>query len=132
MKIDVQRDKPKPGFCTLTPHGPIDSDTYMEFQNGIQPLLNPTIKAVLLDLRDVEYISSAGLGVIFTTKKTLLSRGGDLIFCNLKPQIKKLFEIVKALPVESIFASEKEADAYFYKIMNEEIQKQKGGGEEEG
>ena len=123
MRVDVQKNKP--GFCTAVPHGPIDSSTYEDFQKQINHLLAPGVKNLLIDLVNVDYISSAGLGVLFSLKKSLGASGGELGFCNLKPQIKKLFEIVKALPKENIFESEKEADRYFYKMMNDEIDNQR-------
>ncbi len=127
MDVDILPDKEKEGYFRIVPHGPIDSDTYVEFRDKAAPILSKTTKVVLLDLRAVDYISSAGLGVLFTIKKQLMQNGGELLFCNLKPQIKRLFEVVKALPKETIFESIQEADVYFYKIMNEEIDRQKGG-----
>ena len=78
---------------------------------------------VVVDLSGVDYISSAGLGVLFGMKKALKANGGDLYFCHIKPQIRRLFEIVKALPAETLFASYEEADRYLYKMMNDEIEK---------
>jgi anti-anti-sigma factor len=66
------------------------------------------------------YISSAGLGVIFSAKKNLESHGGKIILANLKPQIKKVFDIVKALPREAIFESMQEVDAYLDAMQKRE------------
>ena len=116
VKIEKRTDR---GYAfTVTPYGPIDSDTYMDFDDKIKPLLIPTTKAIVLDLADCEYISSAGLGVLFTMKKFLKQNGGELLFMNLKPQIIRLFELVNALPKETLFKDAEEADAYLYKMMN--------------
>lgn len=128
MHVDILPDKDKPGFFIVAPHGSIDSDTYLDFQGRVTPLLVKSTRGVIIDLSRVDYISSAGLGVIFTMRKALLGNAGELLFSNVKPQIKRLFDIVKALPKESIFESTEEADRYFYKIMNEEIERQKRGG----
>ena len=125
MRIEISPRKDKPGFFSVVPHGPIDSDTYQEFSNNINPFLNSSTRGIVIDLQDVDYISSAGLGAIFTLKKFLKSNNGDLLFCNIKPQIRKLFEIVKALPDATLFENIAEADHYFYKIMNETIEKEK-------
>ena len=125
MQVDIKSDPSKPGFVIVTPYGSIDSDNYMDFQKQLEPTLIKATKNILMDFRDVDYISSAGLGVLFSVKKMLVTNGGELYFCNLKPQIKRLFEIVKALPNQKIFNSPQEADRYFYKMMNEEIDKQK-------
>ena len=125
MRVKITTSPGKEGFFTVSPHGPIDSDTYLEFQNSITPLLVKSTKGICMDLADVDYVSSAGLGVFFNVNKVLSKNDGTLIFSNLKPQIKRLFEIVKALPPEILFENAAEADAYFYKMMNEEIERQK-------
>ena len=123
MAMQVKITSDKQANFTIVPHGSIDSDTYMEFQEKVKPLLDNITKNIVLDLAHVDYISSAGLGVLFTMKKHLKQHGGDLLFCNVKPQIKRLFEIVNALPKETLFKDVEEADAYLYKMMNREIEK---------
>ena len=122
MHVKIVPSDYRPGYYTVTPHGPIDSDTYLDFSDKVTPLLNPTTKAIVLDLSDVDYISSAGLGVLFTMKKHLKQNGGDLLFSNIKPQIKRLFEIVNALPKETLFKTTEEADAYLYRMMNKPVE----------
>lgn len=126
MYVQIQTDPQKKGTLTVTPHGPIDSDHYLDFDEKIKPLLVPSTKNILVDLANVDYISSAGLGVLFTMRKFLKKNGGDLLFCNIKPQVKRIFEIVNALPPETLFQSTQEADEYLYKMMQKEIDKEKG------
>ncbi len=49
--------------------------------------------AAVLDCRELDYISSAGLGLLFGTHKRLMESGGGLRLINLKPHIKELFAI---------------------------------------
>ena len=123
MHVKISPHGEREGHFTVTPFGPIDSDTYLDFSDKVTPLLNDKLKGILLDLANVDYISSAGLGVLFTMKKHLKGNKGDLLFCNLKPQIKRLFEIVNALPQETLFKNAEEADAYLYRMMNKELEK---------
>ena len=125
MHVEINASKDHDGFFTIVPHGSIDSDTYSAFQDKVNKILVKSTKKILINLEDVDYISSAGLGVLFTIKKFLHDNSGELLFCNLKPQIVKLFEIVKALPKEGIFESIQQVDEYLYKMMNQEIDKQK-------
>ena len=53
-------------------------------------------------MKDLEYISSAGIRVVVKTQKDLKSRNGELYFTNLKPQVKKVFEIINVLPFMQI------------------------------
>ncbi len=118
VKIEKRTDR---GYAfTVTPYGPIDSDTYLDFDDKIKPILIPSTKGIILDLANCDYISSAGLGVLFTMKKFLKLNGGELLFLNLKPQIVRLFEIVNALPKETLFKDAEEADAYLYRMMHPE------------
>ncbi|MCG3175658.1 MAG: hypothetical protein MOGMAGMI_00591 [Candidatus Omnitrophica bacterium] len=123
MRIKIEDDKSRPGSYVVTPYGSIDSSTYLEFKEKTDPLLVKHPKSIVVNLEGVDYISSAGLGVLFGMKKALRTNGGDLYFCHIKPQIRRLFEIVKALPAETLFASYEEADRYLYKMMNDEIEK---------
>ena len=126
MRVEIKPSKDKEGFFTVIPHGPIDSDHYLEFSDHITPLLVKTTRGIILDLSDVDYISSAGLGVLFTMKKFLKTNNGELLFCNLKPQIKRLFEIVNALPKETLFKDAEEADAYLYRMINKQTDLEDG------
>ena len=123
VHVKIVFDKEKVGFFTVMPSGSIDSDTYLDFREKIAPILNASTKGIVMDLSGVDYISSAGLGILFAVKKQLKQQNGDLVFCNLKPQIKRLFEIVNALPKETMFKNNVEADAYFYRMMNQTLEK---------
>jgi anti-anti-sigma factor len=66
----------------------------------------------VLDMRDLDYISSAGLRVIFKAAKQVKSAGNRLAAANRKPHIEKVFEILKALPDMAVFANDAEMDEY--------------------
>jgi anti-anti-sigma factor len=68
---------------------------------------------IIFDLEKLDYISSMGVRVIAKAKKSLKKSGGKIVLLNLQPQIRKVFEIIKALPSEQIFESVEEMDKYF-------------------
>lgn len=112
MDLDVKVQQIKPGNFTVTPKGRIDSETHTVFSKKLQPVIEKKAKNVLINMSAVNYISSAGLGAVFNLMKQLKENGGELLLCNLQPQIKKVFEIIKALPTTNIFASAEDADIY--------------------
>jgi anti-anti-sigma factor len=65
-----------------------------------------------MDLQDLDYLSSAGVRVIIKTRNALKKNGGKLVFMNIPPQIKKVFDIINALPAMQIFMSVEELDDY--------------------
>ena len=67
---------------------------------------------LLFDMVQVCYINSKGLAVILKVHQTMKSRGGRVLLTNLQPHIKKVFDIIDALPALRIFPSRRELDAY--------------------
>lgn len=124
MPLNIKVNEDQPGIFTVTPEGSIDSDTYFSLEQKMNSILNDATKLVVFDMAGVIYISSMGLGVIFKTRAFLEGHGGSMIITNLTPQVKKVFDIIKALP-EHIFQNMEEIDAYITQIQRKEIEKKK-------
>jgi anti-anti-sigma factor len=92
--------------------GRLDTHTYGELDQQLSPVLGSQIQSLILDLAGLDYISSAGVRSIFKARKALAARGGKVVVVNPKPQIQKVFDVVKAVPLDEIFSSVQEADAY--------------------
>ena len=121
LNIDVAT---KPGdVFVFTLSGSIDSDTYKLLDDRIAPILNGGAKVVIFDMDAVEYVSSMGLNTIFKVQRALDRTNGTFMMTNIQPQVKKVLDIVKALPNMKIFGSIEEADTYLYKIQSEEKEK---------
>lgn len=112
MELNVKVMEKEKGIFTISPIGSIDSDTYMFLEKKVDSIIDPKTKAVIFDMQAVTYISSAGLGVIFKAKRTLKESNGKLCLVNLSPNVRKVFDIINALPDEEIFASARELDDY--------------------
>ena len=50
---------------------------------------------VILDLGNVEYVSSAALGKFITLNKKVQGKGGKLVMCNINDDIFEVFEITR-------------------------------------
>ena len=70
-------------------------------------------KKVLLNLGDVSYVDSAGLGAIVQSYATMNKNGGNLKLLNTTKRIKDLLSITKLLTVFECHDSESEAVASF-------------------
>ena len=93
--------------------GRLDTHTYAELDQALAPLLgNPAVTSLVLDLEGLDYISSAGIRSVFKARKALAARAGKVLLVNPQPQIQKVFDLVKAVPLNEIFTSVAEADAY--------------------
>lgn len=120
MSLKISVEKKAGDVFVFTMSGSIDSDTYKILDDRVVPILNAGAKVIIFDMEEVEYISSMGLNTIFKVQRTLDKTNGTFAMTNIQPQVKKVFEIVKALPSVKIFESIEEADEYLFKIQQEE------------
>lgn len=96
----------------VTVVGKLDTTTSPQFDDDVAPALTSGASIAVLDLADLSYISSAGLRSVFKARKMMESKGGSLLLVNVQPQVQKVFEIVKAMPVQTVFRSVTELDQY--------------------
>lgn len=78
-------------------------------KDKINSLILQGHKKMLLNLGDVPYIDSAGLGEIVRTYTTVSRQGGQLKLVNLTKRITDLLSITKLLTVFETFDNEPEA-----------------------
>ncbi|MGQ9548452.1 MAG: ATP-binding protein [Roseiflexus sp.] len=68
---------------------------------------------VLLDFGNVTFLSSTALRSLLLARKDLLARNGELRLCNLRPQVREVFELTGFTQVFAIHSSRAEALAAF-------------------
>ena len=78
-------------------------------KDKVNSLVNQGHKKILVNLADVPYIDSAGLGEIVRTYTTVSRQGGSLKLVNLTKRIQDLLSITKLLTVFETFDSESDA-----------------------
>ena len=78
-------------------------------RSQIQKLLDAGQSKFLMNLADVDYIDSAGLGELVTSFTTVRNKGGQLKLLNLTRRVRDLLQITKLLTVFEAFDNETEA-----------------------
>lgn len=81
----------------------------VQLREAIQRLLQSGVKKILLNLADVPYIDSAGLGEIVRCYTTTRREGGELKLLNLTSRIRDLLTITKLITVFESFDTEEAA-----------------------
>ena len=66
-------------------------------------------KSILIDCAGLEYISSAGLGVLLLSLKTMQKKGGVLRLCCLNERIREVFDISGFTQIFTILAAREDA-----------------------
>lgn len=78
-------------------------------RNQIRRMLDDGDRKFLLNLADVNYIDSSGLGELVTSFTTVRNQDGQLKLLNLTRRVQDLLQITKLLTVFEVFNSEAEA-----------------------
>ena len=117
MELSIQISRMKPGVVSLSLIGPIDENSSPTLDKEICEVLAEPVEVLVLDMAGVDYITSAGVGIIVKTKTSLKRKGSDFAMINLQPQVKKVFEIIRLTPILDVFASKEELDEYLGKVQ---------------
>jgi len=85
----------------------------MAVRNTVRDILKNNGKKIILNLADVNYIDSSGIGELVSTYTTVTNSGGQFILLSLTKKIQELLQITKLLTVFQVFDSEQAAVASF-------------------
>lgn len=86
----------------------IDASVSTEFKGRMVDWINAGNKRIVLDLSNVDFIDSSGLGSIVSSLKTI-GNDGDLVICGIKETVMGLFRLTRMNRVFQIFTSQQEA-----------------------
>ena len=91
--MDITHEK-KGDITVLTITGRLDAASAAVADEAIKALLDEeSCSRMLINLENLEYLSSGGLRVILATAKQLKRRQGELVLCALADYVKEIFEI---------------------------------------
>ncbi len=90
--------------------GRIDSFEGTALEVDLRNLLNKYEKAnVIINLKEVEFISSSGVRVLLSTQRMLKERGNKLILCELSDPVFKIIAVSELTKILNIAKTEDEA-----------------------
>jgi len=85
----------------------------MAIRNTVREMLKGGGKKIILNLSEVNYIDSSGIGELVSTFTTVTNAGGQLKLLNLTKKIQELLAITKLLTVFSVYQNEQDAVSSF-------------------
>lgn len=89
-------------ITVLSLSGRLDSNTSETAEQQIMAKIDGGSKKLVLDFKELDYISSAGLRVLLMTAKRLKAEQGAFALCNLQEQIREVFDISGFLPILTV------------------------------
>lgn len=75
-------------------HGRLDLDGVDEIEEQFRAVAADALR-VLVDLREVDYVSSSAIRMILGKMRSVRSNGGQMALCRLQPLVHKVFEMTK-------------------------------------
>jgi anti-anti-sigma factor len=117
MALTVTVTEKEKGVFTIAPAGPIDTNTAAVLEEHVTSVLAKSPQALVFDMAGVNYISSAGVRVVLKTQREIKKNNGTMAMVNLQPRVRKVFDIIQALPAQQIFSSVEELDKYLDTIQ---------------
>jgi anti-sigma B factor antagonist len=107
LLIDRSDSYPLQEVLILT--GPLTAKNASVFQNAMRR--EEPAETVILDLTDVPYIDSAGLGLLVTAYVSRQKAGRRMVLSGINPRVQKLFDVTRVTSLFLIFTSPEEAIA---------------------
>ena len=89
--------------------GRLDEMAAGEVEQAFLAVLDEETEKVLLDMTDVEYISSSGLRVLLMLLRALKQRRGALKICGLSPFVAEVFAISNFQTLFDVYANREDA-----------------------
>ncbi|VAX21697.1 Anti-sigma B factor antagonist RsbV [hydrothermal vent metagenome] len=93
--------------------GYLDAHTAPELENEFNKLIDNEQFKVVVNFNDLNYISSAGLGVFMAYVETMREHNGDIKFSNLKKDVYNIFDLLGFPVLYEFFDKEEDAIVKF-------------------
>ena len=115
IQLSVKQTGANNDISIIKVGGYIDTTTSAELEHSLESLLSANNYNIIIDLGNVDYISSAGWGIFISEIKGIRERGGDLKLVNMIPDVYEVFELLEFHYILKAFDSIEDAIADFDK-----------------
>lgn len=113
IQVSVEKVGPNQNISVIKVGGYIDTTTSGELEHQLSALLKSDNYSIIIDLANVDYISSAGWGIFISEIKGIRQKNGDLKLVRMIPDVFEVFELLEFHYILKAFDSLEEAIADF-------------------
>ncbi len=106
--MDISEDR-KADAVVLALSGKLDATTAKAFENKILTVIDSGAQRLVVDLAQLDYVSSSGLRVFLLAAKRLQATNGKITLCGLQDQIRPVFDLAGFSSIISIYGSRDDA-----------------------
>ena len=109
LNIEIKTNEINSGVCLIILSGFLDAHTFSKFEDQLRNLMKDNKYNVVVQMKNLDYISSAGLGVFMSVIGEIRQKGGDIKLSNLNSKVYKVFDLLGFTKLFQIFPNEEEA-----------------------
>lgn len=102
------------GVNVLELKGYLDAHTAPKLEEVLQNLMKNSRFNIVVNCKDLSYISSAGLGVFMAFIEDVRKNKGDIKLTNMSPKVYNVFDLLGFPLLYEIFKDEREAVVKFF------------------
>jgi anti-anti-sigma factor len=106
--MDISEDR-KPDAVILALSGKLDATAAKNFEEKILGVIDAGAQRLVVDLAQLEYISSSGLRVFLLAAKRLQGAQGKIVLCALQGHIRQVFDLAGFSSIFPIYGARDEA-----------------------
>jgi anti-anti-sigma factor len=110
--IDVVSEELEGGIVVLRVTGHLDSSSASELEGMLEGVFEYGYRKIVVDLKNVTYISSGGWGIFTGRVKSLREGEGDVVLVGMSPEVYDIYELLGFQEIIMQFPDVEEAVRY--------------------
>ncbi len=92
-----------------TPPQKIDVDNSKDLWVYFKTLISGGARKIFIDLKNVQYIDSSGIGVFINSAKLIRKQAGDIVLANVSEEVRNIFRVINLDEFIKIYNTDVEA-----------------------
>lgn len=117
MKYFQIRSKLDDSIGVIYPKGHLDAHNVERFEKEILKFIMNNTVNILVNCKDLNYISSAGMGIIMGYLDEVREKGGDIKLCSLNERVFEIFDLVGFTDIYEFLKDEESAISKFKDVF---------------
>lgn len=93
--------------------GGIDAHTFEQLENALQGIFDEGCFAIIVDMSELDYISSAGIGTLVSATHQAMANGGNVVLIQINDRVLEVLRVLGLVSTLRIVSDMKAAVAFF-------------------
>ena len=98
-------------YLVAYPLGRLDLTASVQVEEELSKLIDAGNHNIILNLKNVDYMSSSGFRTCISILRKLNVLGGTFKICEIQPEVNRIFEVIELNSLFDVFSNEKEASS---------------------